>query len=69
MVDSLIVKANRQGKGIGTRMMHDVIREAKDMGYEVIELSSSLENVSFYEKLGFVVKDKVHRHRHMILNL
>ena len=53
------VEPDDQGKGIGTKLMNDVIKEA-EINHRLIYLeTSTLKNIPWYEKLGFVVYHKL----------
>ena len=48
-----------QNKGIGTVLMQQVIDEAKMMNRPIYLEISTLKNIPWYQKFGFVVYDKL----------
>jgi hypothetical protein len=48
-----------QNNGIGTKLMNDVINEAKVNDRSIYLETSTLKNISWYEKLGFAVYHKL----------
>ena len=61
------VDPSRQGRGLGTAVLMDVISEAKAQGREV-RLRVGVENrraTELYERLGFVSEGQADTHRHM----
>lgn len=52
----IAVSEEYRGKGVGTALMQNVIKRAREEGYTGISLSVDLENrgaIELYEKLGF----------------
>ncbi|MFC9542965.1 GNAT family N-acetyltransferase [Lysinibacillus sp. NPDC056959] len=52
----MAVSKEVRGRGVGTLLMHKIIQQAKDEGYNTISLSVDLENdtaINMYQKLGF----------------
>jgi GNAT superfamily N-acetyltransferase len=47
------VEPNEQAKGIGSKLMEDLIVEAKSMKRTICLETSTLKNVPWYEKFGF----------------
>ena len=45
-----------RGQGIGRMIMLDIIRYAQQQQHPFLKLSSQLQAISFYEKLGFVTQ-------------
>ncbi len=48
-----------QNKGIGTKLLNDVINEAKSKGRSIYIETSTLKNIPWYEKFGFTVYEKL----------
>ena len=48
-----------QGNGIGTKLMNDVINEAKINHRPIYLETSTLKNIPWYEKFGFIVYHKL----------
>lgn len=57
-IEDVVVDSESRTKGIGTSLMLHAIAYAKDHCCYKIILDCSDKNVSFYEKLGFDVKEK-----------
>jgi GNAT superfamily N-acetyltransferase len=54
--ETVFVREDQQGKGIGTALMNEAIRHAKEIGARLIQLTTDKqrpEALRFYEKLGF----------------
>ncbi|MGY3190561.1 ribosomal protein S18 acetylase RimI-like enzyme [Lysinibacillus sp. TE18511] len=52
----MAVSKEVRGRGVGTILMHEIIQQAMDEGYNTISLSVDLENdtaINMYQKLGF----------------
>ncbi len=52
----MAVSKKVRGRGVGTLLMHKIIQQAKDEGYNTISLSVDLENdttINMYQKIGF----------------
>ena len=50
----LSISASHRGKGLGTRLLTKLMKEAKLIGYPALPFRSSLESARFlYKKLGF----------------
>ncbi|MCH7336553.1 GNAT family N-acetyltransferase [Acinetobacter sp. NIPH 2699] len=45
-----------RGQGIGRLIMLEIIAYAKKQAYPFLQLSSQVHAISFYEKLGFIVR-------------
>jgi GNAT superfamily N-acetyltransferase len=63
-VEEIVVKKGYRGKGIGTALMNHVIAYCRAHGIRVIKLMCGeqlKDSQCFYEKLGFVSKDKGYR--------
>lgn len=53
------VSEKEQGKGIGTRLMMQVIQQAKKLGFRLVVLETQNTNtpaISFYKSLGFKIE-------------
>ena len=57
LIEDVAVDSKHRGKGIGIKLIQNLISEAKNMGCDKIVLSSSKDNISFYEKSGFKVNE------------
>jgi len=55
-IQKVAVREDYQGKGLGSRMVKEVIERVKRAGALDIRVNCSKESVSFYEKFGFKVK-------------
>jgi len=53
-IGRVAVLGNYRGKGIGTDIVHHLVKHAKENGAAKIYANVQLEAVPFYEKLGFV---------------
>lgn len=56
LIESVHVRAEHRGKGIGNEMMQQAIARAKDNGATIIQLTSDKRRTDahrFYKKLGF----------------
>lgn len=42
-----------RGQGLGTRLMHSIVAEAKRQGAQILRLHAQTQAVPFYEKFGF----------------
>lgn len=58
LVKGLFTHHQMQGRGVGKLLLEAVIDEAKRTGIKELYLESSLTARSFYEKMGFVVKEE-----------
>lgn len=68
VVEDMIVDQSQRGKGLGEKILKDLIRWAKARGVEVIELTTNPKRLaanSLYKKVGF----KLHDTNHYLLNL
>lgn len=53
---NVAVSRNRQGKGIGNKLVQDAVEQAAQRGYKIIEVgtgNSSLDQLALYQKCGF----------------
>lgn len=50
----VVVLPEYREKGLGTRVITEAERWAKDLGYFRVEINSRLETTEFYKKLGYV---------------
>ena len=53
------VDPSEQNKGIGTKLMNDVMKEAASKGRTVYLETSTLKNIPWYEKFGFIIYNKL----------
>lgn len=68
VVEDMIVDESQRGKGLGEKILKDLIRWAKMQGVEVVELTTNSKRIaanSLYKKVGF----KLHETNHYLLNL
>jgi len=57
-VRSLAVLKEEYGKGIGTQLIRECIKEAKEMGINKLFTLTTKENVPFFKNIGFKKTDK-----------
>jgi NAD+ diphosphatase len=68
VVEDMIVDESQRGKGLGEKILRDLIDWAKKQGVEVVELTTNPKRIaanSLYQKVGF----KLHVTNHYLLNL
>ena len=68
IVEDMIVDESQRGKGLGEKILRDLIKWAKKEGIEVIELTTNPKRLAanaLYKKVGF----KLHETNHYLLNL
>jgi len=68
IIEDMIVDESQRGKGLGEKILLDLIAWAKQQGIEVIELTTNPRRVAanaLYQKTGF----KLHPTNHYLLNL
>lgn len=68
VIEDMIVDESQRGKGLGEKILLDLIGWAKKEGIEVIELTTNPKRIaanSLYKKAGF----KLHETNHYLLNL
>ena len=68
VVEDMIVEQNQRGKGLGEKILKDLIKWAKKEGVEVVELTTNPKRIaanSLYKKVGF----KLHETNHYLLDL
>lgn len=68
VVEDMIVDPSQRGKGLGEKILHDLLRWAKEQGVEMVELTTNPKRVaanSLYQKLGF----QLHITNHYLLDL
>ena len=53
------VKPDHQGNGIGKKILEFVEKRAKNNGYETIWMTSVLNSIGFYKKMGYESKEEV----------
>ena len=57
---TVFVSVDRQGKGIGTKLMRYLEEMASKKGFKKVTLPSSITSVSFYERLGYkIIEEKI----------
>lgn len=57
---SVFVAVNVQGKGIGTKLMRYLEKDASEKGFKKVSLPSSITSVSFYDRLGYkIIEEKI----------
>ena len=52
-ISGFFVAPDRQGQGVGRRLMRFIEEKAREKGLQAIRLSASVTAVGFYEKLGY----------------
>ena len=57
LIEDVAVDSNQRGKGIGKKLIENLIEQSKETGCDKTILSSSKKNVPFYEKIGFNVNE------------
>lgn len=68
VVEDMIVDESQRGKGLGERILRDLISWARKQGVEVIELTTNpkrLASNALYKKVGF----KLHETNHYLLKI
>lgn len=68
VVEDMIVKESERGKGLGEKILRDLLRWAKRSGVEVVELTTNPKRLAanaLYQKAGF----KLHVTNHYLLRL
>jgi ribosomal protein S18 acetylase RimI-like enzyme len=58
-IQGLYVSPQSAGQGIGTHLMRILENRAREMGIEMLQLFSSLNAVSFYERLGYQAREEL----------
>ena len=53
-IGKLIVQPERQGQGIGTKLLSAIERDCPAGRYELFTSDKSVRNIRFYERLGYV---------------
>lgn len=48
-----------RGRGVCTRLLHELIKEAKSLGLQYLHLHSSEEGISIYRRAGFAEPDQI----------
>lgn len=59
-VGRVAVKQEYRGKGVGHLIMLDIIAYAQKQNRPFLQCSSQVHAISFYQKLGFIVKGEVY---------
>ena len=57
LIEDVAVNPDQRGNGIGKKLIENLIDKSIKAGCDKICLSSSKENVPFYEKTGFHVNE------------
>jgi ribosomal protein S18 acetylase RimI-like enzyme len=58
-IGKLIVRPEKQGKGIGTKLLFEIEKEYPNQRYELFTSTRSRRNIALYERLGYkVFKEK-----------
>ena len=57
LIEDVAVNLKYRGKGIGKKLIQKLIVESKKQGCDKTVLSSTENNVPFYEKIGFTVNE------------
>ena len=57
LIEHVAVDLKYRGKGIGKKLIQKLIVESKKQGCDKTVLSSTENNVPFYEKIGFTVNE------------
>lgn len=68
VIEDMIVDESQRGKGLGEKILKNLIKWAKKQGVEVIELTTNPKRIaanSLYQKIGF----KFHPTNHYLLDL
>ena len=52
-ISQVVVKPAEQGKGYGTKILHELVKQAEKSGCEKITLNARATAMQLYEKLGF----------------
>ena len=60
-IEDVAVKKNHQGKGVGKRLVEDILERASEQDCYKVILMCSNDNIPFYEKIGFKVQDNAMR--------
>jgi len=61
MLVTLGIKKDFQGRGLGKKIVKDVINFVKGQGFIRVELQAEADNdkaISFYEKMGFIIEGR-----------
>jgi ribosomal protein S18 acetylase RimI-like enzyme len=53
------VEPSEQGRGVGSRLLQDVLVDLEMKGHPILLETSNLQNVNWYEKMGFTVYDQM----------
>ncbi len=63
------IHPDQAGKGLGEKMMHDILEVGKQRGLRRIELSTATHNlraIRLYEKVGFVREGILRNYTHLV---
>lgn len=61
-IKNIAVREDKQGHGIGKKLLQEAIKAAKSSGYERIEIgtgNSSIGQLALYQKCGFRISDVI----------
>ena len=64
LLDNIAVRPDRQGRGLGRRLIAFAENEARRLGYTELRLythEKMIENISLYKRLGFVETGRGHQ--------
>lgn len=57
-IEDIVVSKEHQGKGIGKKIVNELVSIAKDSGCYKVALVTAPQTVPFYEKCGFTEKER-----------
>lgn len=55
-IGRIAVRAEWRGRGIGARLVEEIVAAARRSGLSSVDLDSQVHAIGFYEKLGFTVR-------------
>lgn len=64
-ISSFALKGAHQGRGLGTRIMEEIIAELRADGFRRLDMtveSDNLNAIHFYHKLGFKIEGLLHKY-------
>lgn len=62
----IAVRRDYRGKGLGYRLVEDMLKKITKLGYHRAELDAQIQAIGFYERLGFVVCGEPHMDGHVL---
>lgn len=68
VIEDMVVEESQRGKGLGEKILRDLLRWAKKQNVEVVELTTNPKRIAannLYKKVGF----KLHETNHYLLDL